>query len=96
MIRGPLVYCLEEADNGENLSALYVDTDQPIEEETSDLFGGPVLLRAKGQRVAQISWKGGLYSAVKPKREPITLTAVPYAYWNNRKPGEMIVWIKEQ
>lgn len=95
MVRGPLVYCLEEVDNGENLSALYVDTDQPITEEESDLFGGSVILRAEGQRVAQISWKGGLYSAVKPVREPVTLTAVPYAYWNNRTPGEMAVWIKE-
>ena len=95
MVRGPLVYCLEEVDNGENLSALYVDTDQPITEEESDLFGGSVILRAEGQRVAQMSWKGGLYSAVKPGREPVTLTAVPYAYWNNRTPGEMAVWIKE-
>lgn len=26
IMRGPLVYCLEETDNGENLSSLYVDT----------------------------------------------------------------------
>lgn len=95
IVRGPLVYCLEEADNGENLSALYVDTDQPIVEEMTDLFGGSVILRARGQRVVQMSFKGGLYSSVKPKREPAMLTAVPYAYWNNRKPGEMTVWIKE-
>ncbi len=95
IVRGPLVYCLEEADNGENLSALYVDTDQPVVEEMTDLFGGSVILRARGQRVVQMSFKGGLYSSVKPKREPAMLTAVPYAYWNNRKPGEMTVWIKE-
>lgn len=95
IVRGPLVYCLEEADNGENLSALYVDTDQPIMEERSDLFGGSVLLQARGQRVVQSSWKGGLYSTAKPERKPVTLTAVPYAYWNNRTPGEMAVWVKE-
>lgn len=95
MIRGPLVYCLEETDNGENLSALCADTDQEITEEKSDLFGGSVILRARGERVVQASWKGGLYSAEKPEREPVTLTAVPYAFWNNRKPGEMAVWIRE-
>ena len=95
MIRGPLVYCLEETDNGENLSALCADTDQEITEEKSDLFGGSVILRARGERVVQASWKGGLYSTEKPEREPVTLTAVPYAFWNNRKPGEMAVWIRE-
>lgn len=96
LVRGPLVYCLEEADNGENLSALYADTDQEITEEPGSLFGGCVILHAKGERVAQSSWKGGLYSAEKPVRSPVTLTAVPYAFWNNRGPGEMAVWIKER
>ena len=31
-MRGPLVYCLEETDNGENLSSLYVDTKEALTE----------------------------------------------------------------
>ena len=96
IVRGPLVYCLEEVDNGENLSALSVDTAQEITEGTSDLFGGSVILQAKGARVVQSSWSGGLYSTVRPRREQVVLTAVPYAFWNNREPGEMAVWIKER
>jgi len=94
-VRGPLVYCLEETDNGENLSALYVDTQQKPEEEKSELFGGSVILHAKGERVVQASWGEELYSTVKPEREPAMLTAVPYAFWNNRGRGEMAVWVKE-
>ncbi len=94
-VRGPLVYCLEETDNGENLSALYVDTGQKPEEEKSELFGGSVILHAKGERVVQDSWGEELYSTVKPEREPAMLTAVPYAFWNNRGRGEMAVWVKE-
>ena len=95
VVRGPLVYCLEEADNGENMSALYIDTKQEITEKASDLFGGSILLCIKGERVVQNSWTGGLYSTAKPEQKPVTLTAVPYAYWNNRGVGEMTVWVKE-
>lgn len=95
VVRGPLVYCLEEADNGENMSALYIDTKQEITEKASDLFGGSILLCIKGERVVQDSWTGGLYSTAKPEQKPVTLTAVPYAYWNNRGVGEMTVWVKE-
>lgn len=95
-VRGPLVYCLEEIDNGENLSALYVDAEKKPEEEMSELFGGSVILHAKGERVVQASWGEELYSARKPEREPVMLTAVPYAFWNNRGRGEMAVWVKER
>ncbi len=95
IVRGPLVYCLEETDNGKNLSALCVDTAQGITEEKSSLFGGSVILRAQGTRTEEDSWSGGLYSTEKPEQKPAALLAVPYAYWNNREPGEMAVWIRE-
>lgn len=55
VVRGPLVYCLEETDNGANLSALSIDTEQKPEEEKSSLFGGCVLLHVKGERIIQDS-----------------------------------------
>ncbi len=96
VVRGPLVYCLEETDNGANLSALSIDTEQKPEEEKSSLFGGCVLLHVKGERIIQDSWDGGLYSTAKPRKKPVTLKMVPYAYWNNRETGEMSVWIRER
>lgn len=94
LVRGPIVYCLEETDNGSNLSALYVDTSKEIKEER-DGYAGTVVLKAKGARVIQDSWTGELYSAQKPETEETELTAVPYFCWNNRGEGEMTVWIKE-
>lgn len=95
IVRGPLVYCLEEVDNGENLAGLYVDTSSEIREISSSDFGGCVKLEVSGERVIQGTWKGGLYSTCKPEQKPITMKAIPYPFWNNRGVGEMAVWMKE-
>ena len=93
--RGPLVYCLEEIDNGQNLPAIFIDTEAGLTEEASDLFGGCVVIKAKGKKIDENSVSEELYGAVKPKLEDTGLTAVPYPYWNNRGEGEMLVWIKD-
>ncbi|MDD2971077.1 MAG: glycoside hydrolase family 127 protein [Lachnospiraceae bacterium] len=98
VMRGPLVYALEEVDNGANLEALYVDTKQPLTETYEpELFGGVVTIKAHGKRVEQSQWsESELYGT-----KPVTLTdtelkLIPYPYWNNRGEGEMCVWIKER
>ncbi len=94
--KGPLVYCLEEIDNGKNLAELYVDTKQEIREEDSDLFGGIKELVFQGKRIEETAWDGGeLYGEHPLSLSDVTLKAVPYAYWNNRGMGEMSVWMKE-
>ena len=93
--RGPLVYCLEEIDNGQNLPAIFIDTEAGLTEEASDLFGGCVVIKAKGKKLDENSVSEELYGTVKPKLEDTGLTAVPYPYWNNRGEGEMLVWIKD-
>lgn len=94
--KGPLVYCLEEIDNGKNLSELYVDTKQGIEEKKTELFGGITELIFKGKRIEESAWdKGELYGEYPLRLSEVTLKAIPYAYWNNRGMGEMSVWIKE-
>lgn len=94
--RGPLVYCLEEADNGKNLSELYLDTRQKIEETDSELFGGIKELVLKGKRIDETAWsKEELYAGHKLILKDTILKAVPCAYWNNRGIGEMSVWVKE-
>lgn len=96
IVKGPLVYCLEEIDNGKNLSELFVCTDQEIKEVESDLFGGITELVVKGKRMEESSWKEGeLYAEHPVVLSDVELKAVPYAYWNNRGKGEMTVWVKE-
>lgn len=94
IMRGPLVYCLEECDNGANLPAIFADTKAPLEEQPSGLFGGCVAVMGKGKRIREASWQGGLYSEKKPELEEAEFTAVPYPYWNNRGEGEMLVWMR--
>lgn len=96
LVRGPLVYCLEEKDNGKNLSAVYIKTDCEISEKQSELFGGSVLLSFKAYRMKETDWqKEELYGSHRADFQETVCTAVPYAYWNNRGIGEMCVWVKE-
>jgi len=96
IVRGPLVYCMEECDNGANLPAVSADTEADLTEEKSDLFGGCIVVKGSGKRICEDSWQGGLYGDVKPQYEDTHFTAVPYAYWNNRGEGEMLVWMRTQ
>lgn len=94
--KGPLVYCLEETDNGKNLSELYADTSQEIREADSELFGGIKELIFQGKRIRENAWENGeLYGEHPLEFTDVILKAVPYAYWNNRGVGEMTVWVKE-
>ncbi len=94
IMRGPLVYCLEEVDNGANLPAVFADTEAGLTEEVADAFGGCVMIHGKGKRIRETSWKGGLYGNQKPELEDTVFTAIPYPYWTNRGEGEMLVWLR--
>lgn len=95
--KGPLVYCLEEIDNGDNLAAIFVDTSSPIVEKyEEELFGGVTTITVKGKKISSENWaEDQLYGIQKSILKEITLQAVPYCYWGNRKHGEMMVWIKK-
>lgn len=97
MMNGPLVYALEEIDNGENLSGIYLDTSvRPRVSREQELFGGTEVLLANGYRIVSDTWSAEeLYKEEKPKFRNVEVRAVPYALWNNRGEGEMTVWVKE-
>jgi DUF1680 family protein len=101
--RGPILYCVEGADNpdvdprdvvlsagGEWLAAF-----EP------DLLGGMMTLRGPAAVVAPgEGWEGRLYrGAVQAggttgTQARIDLTAIPYYAWANRQPGPMQVWLR--
>ncbi len=93
LTRGPVVYCFEQADNGENLSALRVLPEAAVSE--IQLYGLPC--RGRGLRLSGMRREDdrtALYAPYQAKETPVALTAVPYACWGNRTPGEMLVWIR--
>ena len=91
--RGPLVYCLEQIDNGDNLSALSVDTKKPLSEQAANIPGGLIIM-ASGKR--RKPWSDNvLYGEQESQDEETLLRFTPYAFWGNRSPGEMLVWVRE-
>lgn len=97
--RGPIIYCLEEIDNGENLQQIYVDANKNNldAEFDQDLLGGVVKLFGTAYRLDTSRWKDDcLYAESKMGLTPIEVKAIPYYSWCNRKPGEMLVWINEK
>jgi len=96
--RGPVVYCLEEVDNGPNLPDLSLPQDAKLTLGGCDQsLGGAPVIHGVARRSAMTSqWKHVLYSPVALEREEIAIRAVPYFAWGNREPGEMLVWIREE
>ena len=93
--KGPLVYCLEEVDNGQDLAALLLDPGELLEETfDSDLLGGTMVITAKGWRLDAERFGTSLYSTEKPVSVPVRLRFIPYCFWSNRESGEMRVWIR--
>lgn len=95
IVKGPLVYCIEEVDNGANLAECYVDTESAlVEKMEEDLLKGTIAVTAKGWRLVNPAWdEHKLYGSQKPVKEQINLKFVPYCYWGNRQTGEMRVWV---
>ncbi|MBB5197218.1 glycoside hydrolase family 127 protein [Anaerocolumna cellulosilytica] len=97
MQRGPVIYCLEEVDNGENLSNITLDPDAPVSVQfDSELLDGAITLITKGYRDVfdEKAAQGDLYQPYKKEREEVSIKAVPYGIWGNRTPGEMLVWVR--
>ncbi|MGX8698486.1 MAG: glycoside hydrolase family 127 protein [bacterium] len=86
---GPLVYCLEEVDNGPNLACLYLDPIAPLE---TRFVENRVVITGRGKRL--VGEESSLYSETPPHFEETALTFTPYAFWGNRGEGEMTVWVK--
>ena len=95
--RGPIVYCMEEADNGKNLQLYSLAEDpepQAVQEEK--IGQRMVTITTKGKKlVPQAEEDGELYREYKkPVYEDVLLQWIPYYAWANRGEGEMQVFIK--
>jgi len=88
--RGPIVYCLEEVDNGTNLASLYLPEETEFAIEYDEHIQMPVLV-GSGYRVDGSD--ESLYRTSKFVTELVQIRAIPYFAWNNRGDGEMVVWI---
>lgn len=97
--RGPLVYCIEEVDNGDKLRQIRIDKKGTFTEEISNEFGYDVVtLKTAAKRIipaaSGLKPFGGLYNefAFFEEKE-ISLRLIPYYLWANRGENEMSVYI---
>jgi len=94
--RGPLVYCVEEADNGKPLSSLSLAEEPRLAERTvSDLLGGCVVIEGNGVVAQNSGWEEDRpYRPLNKQSKEVRFKAIPYYLWGNREPGEMSVWLR--
>jgi hypothetical protein len=91
--RGPVVYCVEEKDNGPQLAALTLPREAPLTAHfVADLLGGCVIIEGAARRTEP---GDKLYTTEPARQQAVRLCAVPYALWANRGEGEMRVWVRE-
>lgn len=103
LMRGPLVYCIEQADNPEiDPRDLVLPKDSTFEPHWEPkLLNGVTALTGRAKIAApSADWKG-LYMAGDARSEPpavreAAVTAIPYFAWANRTPGRMQVWLREE
>jgi len=87
--RGPLVYCAEWPDNNEGkVLNLVIDEGSSFTTEfVPGLLEGTQVIKTSGSQTRR-RLDGGIETSEK---EEVTL--IPYALWNNRGPGQMMVWL---
>lgn len=94
--RGPLVYCLEEIDNGGNLNDLLLPREEKLAVKfDAALLGGVSVITGTAERRRLAPWQDQLYRVDAGDLEKTPFKAIPYFAWANRAPGEMLVWIRE-
>jgi DUF1680 family protein len=94
LTRGPLVYCLEEQDNGPELFKIHAGTPADIRVRyREELLGGLCTISFTGKR--EQDWEDqALYrSRAERSCRDQELTLIPYYAWANRGSGEMTVWL---
>jgi DUF1680 family protein len=93
--RGPLVYCLEQADNQADLDRIALPATAKLTEHfEAGLLGGVTVITGEGRLQDSSGWERQLY---RPARaaigEAASIKAIPYCVWGNRGQQRMKVWI---
>jgi len=97
VMRGPLVYCLENRDLPEGVAIENVRIDPAAKWEVrheAKLLQGVTVLESQARVVSQTKAPTALYRRVPTvKADSILLRLIPYYAWCNRGASEMTVWL---
>lgn len=96
VVRGPLVYCAEEEDNGAALYNIRIPGNISFAETETDELNGMITLTGQALRYEPADFpEDELYCAYMPgKKTAVKLKLIPYYAWANRSEGKMTVWLK--
>lgn len=86
--RGPVVYCMEEIDNGENLRDIRLLESGEIKVVKEDGIPAPVIYIDAQRRVSTDK----LYSLKNNEFTRFTARLIPYFSFANREASDMLVW----
>jgi uncharacterized protein len=93
--RGPIVYCLESVDHAVPINRVRLLSDATLRAEfVPDLLNGIVAIKGNAEYADSADWGASLYRTEPPQWKPCEITAIPYCYWDNREPGQMLVWLR--
>lgn len=95
VMRGPVVYCMEEKDNSKDLHLYKLSPKEPMKESTVVIEGQEfpsLIAKGKKQKILQTDL---LYQEYTPAEyEDVDITLIPYFAWANRGENEMCVWMR--
>ncbi|MFM2146816.1 MAG: hypothetical protein RL732_1652, partial [Bacteroidota bacterium] len=86
--RGPLVYCVEGADNQNKAWNILLPPDTRLESDKMNILDEQVVVLKARLPVVQVSDNG-----TNVQTQPQEVTAIPYYTWANRGKNEMQVWL---
>ncbi|WP_310605409.1 glycoside hydrolase family 127 protein [Anaerosporobacter sp.] len=98
IVRGPIVYCMEEVDNGKDLHLITIAKEGGKIEEAKGTIGeeSVVKLTIAGEKAVEKKESSSLYDTTSLEYKKDTITLIPYYTWANRGEDEMSVWIREK
>ena len=86
--RGPLIYCLEGADNNDEVWDLLMPLESAFTSKDYRVLSEPVIA-LEGSMDEVVANESGMGSMLREKK----VVAVPYYTWANRGAGTMLVWL---
>ncbi|MEM3478864.1 MAG: glycoside hydrolase family 127 protein [Candidatus Bathyarchaeia archaeon] len=97
--RGPIIYCLEGADNKTfDVWDVILPDEAPLTTQyVPNMLGGVVIIRGKALAIDAERFGNRLYAPktdVKYETRKVDFTAIPYYAWANREEGPMTVWLR--
>ncbi len=96
LMRGPLVYCVEQLDHDAPLDTLVIACSDAPQTRHSDLLNGVTLLVGSAKTVPMPAADAALYTPSAPlwAAPHMPFTAIPYYAWGNRELSPMRIWLR--